>query len=56
MASHMIFDIKIYSEFTSKEIFVVDGHKVDTLPSMTYTLVLPRDSVWVFDAKISQKL
>ena len=45
MTAHMIFDFKLDYEFTWKSIFVAERHKFDTSPSMTYYLVVSRDSV-----------
>ena len=41
----MIFYVKLDYSFTCKAILVVNGNKVDTLPSMTYTSLLSRYSV-----------
>ena len=47
MTAHIIFDIKIDDGFTSKEIFVTDGHKVDTPPSMSSASFIFRYNVWI---------
>ena len=42
---HMIFDIKINGKFTRKAILVADGHITAPPSSITYSIVVPRDSV-----------
>ena len=43
----MIFNGDTDAGFTKKEIFVVDGHKFKTPPSMPQNLVVSRDSVHI---------
>jgi hypothetical protein len=45
ITSHMIFDIKMGKNFRRKARFVADGHKTKTPAAMTYSSVVPRDSV-----------
>ena len=42
---HMIFDIKIGENFRRKVRFVAGGHTTETLPSLTYSSVVSRDTV-----------
>ena len=45
ITGHVIFDMKLGEGFRRKAQFVGDGHKTETPSSMTYTTVVPRDSV-----------
>ena len=40
--THMIFDVNMYTGFTSNSKFVADVHKVDTPHSKTYVSVVSR--------------
>ena len=42
---HMIFDVNPDTGFTRNSRFIIDRHKVDTSPFMTYVSVVSRDSV-----------
>ena len=42
---HMIFDVKMGKIFRRKARFVADGHKTKTPAAMTYSSVVPMDSV-----------
>ena len=44
---HMIFDIKIDGNFTSKYRFVAGGHTTDPPASITYSSVISRDSAMI---------
>ena len=46
-STHMIFDIKMYWEFTRKDCLVSNGHKTDAPFSITYLSVVSRDIVRV---------
>ena len=41
----MIFDVKMNKNFRCKAQMVADGHKTETLASITYLSVVSRDSV-----------
>ena len=45
MTVHIIFDVKLDAGFNRKARLVLDGHKLDTPPSITYAYVVSRDSV-----------
>ena len=45
MTAHIIFHIMLHSGFIWKAIFVAYGRKIDTLPSMTYILIVLRYTV-----------
>ena len=46
-STHMIFDIKMDGAFTRKARLVADGHKTKPPASITYSIVVSRDSVRV---------
>ena len=45
---HTIFDIKVDGKFTCKKIFVEGDHRTDPPPSITYSIVVSRDSIRIF--------
>ena len=45
ISGHLIFDVKLGENFRCKAQFVVNGHKRETPPSVTYSTVVSRESV-----------
>ena len=45
MTVNMIFEVTLDAGFTPKSSVVVDGHKLDTPPSMAYEYVMSRESI-----------
>ena len=43
----MIFDINMGGNFTRKTRFVAGGHNTDPPASITYSIIVSRDSMWV---------
>ena len=44
---HMIFDIKIGENFCRKAQLVAGGHTTEAPATLTYSLVVSRDSIWI---------
>ena len=45
ITGHLIFNVKLSEDFRRKSRFVADGHLVETPVSITYSIVVLRDSV-----------
>ena len=45
ITGHLVFDVKLGENFRRKARYCADGHKTDAPSSITYSIVVSRDSV-----------
>ena len=48
ITGHIIYNVKLGENFRRKAQYVADGHKTETLSSLTYASFVSRDSVRIF--------